>query len=98
MLPIKVTRSASLQVQEAANWWVANRNSAPQAFRDDLQQAFDLISQQTGIGAAATNVALQGVRRVYLDRVRYFVYYRVKPDQIEILALWHGSRGQDPEF
>ncbi|MCH7842038.1 MAG: hypothetical protein IID01_04650 [Chloroflexi bacterium] len=56
------------------------------------------MSQQPGIGTAATNVALQGVRRVYLGRIRYFLYYRTRPDQVEILALWHSNRGQDPEF
>ena len=96
MLPIKLTGSASLQIREAADWWLANRNAAPRAFRDDLQQAFDLISQHPGIGAVATNAALQGVRRVYLGRVRYFIYYRVRPDRVEILALWHSNHGQDP--
>ncbi len=98
MLPIRVTGSALLQIQEAADWWLANRTSAPLAFRDDLRQAFELISQQPGIGAAAANVELQGVRRVFLGRVRYFLYYRVRPDQVEILALWHSNRGQEPEF
>ena len=98
MLPIRVTESASLQVEEAQQWWSANRTSAPQAFRVDLQQAFDLISQRPSIGTPATNVALPDVRRVYLVRVRYFLYYRVQPDQVEILALWHGNRGQNPEI
>ena len=103
MLPIRVTGSASLQIQEAAVWWAANRTSAPLAFRDDLRQAFGLISQQPGIGAAAENVALQNVRRVYLARVRYFLYYRVRPEptdgeQVEILALWHSNRGEGPNL
>ena len=98
MLPIRATESASRQVYEAAEWWAVNRPSAPQAFRDDLQQAFDLISRQPSIGAVATNVALRDVRRVYLGRIRYFLYYRVKPDQVEILALWHGNREPNPEL
>ena len=98
MLPIRVTGSASRQVQEAVEWWSANRTTAPLAFRDDLQQAFELISRQPEIGASATNVAVQDVRRVFLGRVRYFLYYRVQPGQIEILALWHSSRGQAPEI
>ena len=96
MPPIRVTGSASRQIQEAADWWLANRLSVPQAFRDDLRQAFELISQQPGIGAPATNVALLGVRRVYLNRVRYFFYYRARADRVEILALWHSNRGEGP--
>ncbi|MBC8281247.1 MAG: type II toxin-antitoxin system RelE/ParE family toxin [Chloroflexi bacterium] len=98
MLPIKVTSSAVLQIEEAASWWSDNRPAAPLALRDDLQQAFTLISEQPNIGAAATNAALPGVRRIHLGRIRYFLYYRIRPDQVEILALWHASRGQEPSL
>ena len=98
MLPVRVVTSASLQIQEAADWWLANRASAPLAFRDDLQQAFELISLQPEIGPAATNVSIQDVRRVYLGRVRYFLYYRAQSNLIEVLALWHSNRGQDPQL
>jgi len=33
------------------------------------------------------------VRRYLLERVRYYVFYRVKPNgDIDILQLWHSSR------
>lgn len=32
----------------------------------------------------------------HLSRIRQFLYYRVRGEQIEILALWHLSRGEDP--
>ena len=98
MLPIRAVSSASSQIEEAADWWLANRSSAASAFRDDLQQAFELISQQPGIGAAATNVGFQGVRRVFLGRLGYFLYYRTGPTHIEVLALWHASRGANPKI
>ena len=97
MMPIKVVGRAALQIEEAASWWLANRTATPTAFRDDLEQAVSLISEQTSIGAAATNSALTRVSRVFLGRIRYFLYYRVQPDQVEILALWHSIRGREPE-
>jgi plasmid stabilization system protein ParE len=97
VLAIRVVASASLQIEEAANWWTTNPTSAPLVFVEDLRQAFDLISQQPEIGAATTNVSLVGVRRVYLARLRYFLYYRVQPSHVEILALWYTSRGTGPE-
>jgi len=96
-MPIKVVGRAALQIEEAASWWLANRTATPTAFRDDLEQAVSLISEQTSI-AAATNSALTGVSRVFLGRIRYFLYYRVQPDQVEILALWHSIRGREPEI
>ncbi len=46
------------------------------------------------------NEKLAGVRRLHLKRIRYYLYYRVKddPQQVEILALWHTSRGTGPDL
>ena len=96
MLPIKVTPVADAQVQEAGSWWLANREKAPEAFKEELQRGFVLISQRPEIGAKATNVKLKGVLRIHLSRIRYFLYYRVQGDWIEILALWHSSRLKGP--
>jgi plasmid stabilization system protein ParE len=98
MLPIKITRCAAAQIRKAAGWWSTNRLAAPNALKEELANAFMLISHQPEIGAAATNVCLAGVRRIYLDRVRYFLYYRARATQIEILALWHSSRGKGPRL
>lgn len=40
------------------------------------------------------------VRRVYLKRIRYYVYFRIMDDgnRVEVLALWHGSRKDLPEL
>ncbi len=98
MLPIKITRRASAQIREAASWWRVNRPAAPEALEEELRQAFNLVSRQSDIGAIATNVSLAGVRRIHLSRVRYFLYYRVSASRIEVLALWHSSRGGSPVF
>lgn len=38
------------------------------------------------------------VRRAYLARIRYYVYFLIADggDRVEILALWHDSRQQGP--
>lgn len=97
-LPIVLTKSAAAAIREASEWWAANRQAVPTALVDDLETALALISVQPGIGARATSMGLDGVRRVLLARIRYHVYYRVSPagTQIEILAFWHTSRGSDP--
>ena len=96
MLPIKVTKRADAQIQKAASWWLANRPKAPEAFREELQRGFDLISQQPEVGAKATNLKLKDVRRIHLSRIRYFLYYRVRSTRVEVLALWHSSRLKGP--
>ena len=48
---------------------------------------------------ARDNARLTGVRRVHLARVHYHLYYRVTAEPaIEVLALWHTSRGASPEL
>jgi len=96
MLPIKITGRAAAQIQEAASWWLANRPKAPESFQQELRRGFDLISHQPAVGARATNLKLPGVRRIYLSRVRYHLYYRVRSERLEVLALWHASRSKEP--
>ena len=38
MLPIKVTPVADAHIQQAASWWLANREKAPEAFREELER------------------------------------------------------------
>jgi len=98
--PVRITGSAARAIAEAAAWWTANRPKAPDAFAIEIERALQLIAVHPGIGARAANVRLAGVRRVHLARVRYHLYYRVTsaPEAIEVLALWHSSRGSPPNI
>ena len=96
-LPVRIVSSASRAIAEAATWWATNRPKSPDAFALDLENVLKLLALHPGIGARATNAALDGVRRVHLARVHYYLYYRVTPEPaIEVLALWHTSRGDEP--
>lgn len=97
-LPIEVSALAASQVRAAETWWQANRPKAPGAIRAELERASSLLALQPHIGAHAVNVALPGVRRLHLGRIRYDLYYRVTdvPRRLEILALWHASRARLP--
>jgi plasmid stabilization system protein ParE len=48
------------------------------------------------MGAPATNARLRGVRRLLLSRVRYWLYYVVTEERIDVLAFWHVSRDEQP--
>ena len=97
-LPIKVTRRAAREIESACEWWAVNRPAAPGSLHQEIERAFRLIAVQPGVGARALNAKLVGVRRIHLSRVRYHLYYRVRtePAAVEILALWHTSRGSGP--
>lgn len=93
---LRVTRRARGHIRRAADWWEQNRPLAPGAVHEELEQAFLLLRSQPGIGAIATNAKARGVRRLHLGRIHYFVYYRLQGSTVEVLALWHTSRGRDP--
>lgn len=96
-LPLQITRRAAREIRAASEWWDENRPAAPEAFREALDKAFDLICTQPNIGTVATNVKLPGVRRILLSKVRYYLYYRLKskPHAVEVVAIWHTSRYPD---
>ena len=55
------------------------------------------ITTHPDIGPRALDVDLPEVRRLHLLRIHYYLYYRaVGEDAVEVLALWHTSRGQGP--
>ncbi len=97
-LPVRVTRRVEREIEKADGWWRENRDAAPEALREELENAFRLIAVQPHIGARARNAKLAGSPTNPLSRVHYHLYYRVSPDQsvVEVLALWHTKRGRSP--
>ena len=98
MLRLRITRRAASEIERAELWWDANRPAAPLAIREDLKSAFDLLLRQPGVGVRVGNTRLAGVRRLHLGRIRYFLYYRVKRDELVVLSVWHSSRGKGPSL
>lgn len=95
-LRVKVSARAASHIRLAAEWWVENRPAAPGALRTDLGDALALLAEQPGLGAAYQGVRTDGIRRLLVGRIRYFIYYRATHDTLEVLAVWHVSRGKQP--
>jgi plasmid stabilization system protein ParE len=95
---VRVTKRAQSQIDRAAQWWDENRDFAPDAFDEDLAKAFLLLSAEPGIGAPVLKARAEGVRRLHLARIRYHLYYRVRAGVVEVIALWHSSRGSGPSL
>jgi plasmid stabilization system protein ParE len=97
-LHIEVSDLAEAQIDELDAWWRQNRLKAPNAVREELERVSALIAFHPGIGARARNLKLPGVRRIFIERIHYHVYYRVtgSPEYIEIVAVWGSRRGTPP--
>ena len=95
-LRVKVSARAASQIRRAAAWWAENRPAAPGAVRIDIGEALALLAREPGIGVMYEGARAKGVRRLLVGRIRYFVYYSVNEDTLEVLAVWHVSRGRQP--
>lgn len=95
-LQIRVTRRAAREIERVAQWWSVNRTAAPGAVRTDLKATFDVLREQPGIGVRVEDARFPETRRIHLDRIQYWVYYRVRGGQLEVLSVWHSSRGSTP--
>lgn len=85
-----------MQARRAAEWWQHHRPAAPGAVAKDIGESVALLAEQPAIGAKYEGARTLGVRRLFLSRIGYFLYYRVRDDTLEVLALWHASRGEQP--
>lgn len=86
------------QIDRASNWWRRNRDKAPDAFDLDLEDGLDRIRTNPDIGSPVRARRI-GVRSLWLERIRYFIYYRVVDDEtVELLGAWHASRGSRPKL
>ena len=94
---IKVSPRAAQQIREAADWWWENRPKAPETCANEVERGFDLICLLPSAGESVRH-RRKGIRRLLLGRIRYYLYYKVVPEkeEVEVLALWHTSRGSKP--
>ena len=97
-LRVKVSARAASQVRRAAEWWLQNRSAAPGAIAADFSESVALLAEQPGIGAKYVGTRAAGVRRLFLSRVRYFIYYKVEKESLHVLAFWHASREEQPSL
>jgi plasmid stabilization system protein ParE len=97
---VELSPEAVAQAQQVERWWRENRPAAPGLFMEELAAAVEKLSLTPSTGAPYQSSPLSGVRRVFLPRTRYHVYYTVDAaaDLVRIHALWHTARGQGPEL
>lgn len=95
---LRVAPQAEAQIEEASDWWFEHRSSARVLFDEELERAFAAIRGMPGVGQRVVHARRPGVRRVFMARVRYHVYYVEAGDVIEVLAVWHSVRDSEPEL
>jgi plasmid stabilization system protein ParE len=97
-LGVRIKPRAQREIERAAEWWAENRPAAVGAIRKDIEAALALLVEEPGIGTRIETARAEIVRRLYLTRVRYFLYYRVRGNFLEVVAFWHSSRETGPSL
>ena len=98
MYRIRLSSRAARDADRASAWWRKNRDKAPDAFDDEIDDALQLLRFNPGIGEPV-GAPSRGLRQLYIGRISYFIYYRiVSDDLVEVLAVWHASRGSRPRL
>jgi plasmid stabilization system protein ParE len=96
---VRIASSARRDYEQAVAWWEENRPKAPGAVREDVESALRRLERLGPVlGAKSMRGGHREWRRMTLPRIRYYLYFEVvEPSRtIEVMALWHISRGQHP--
>ena len=97
-LPYRIKARAKCEIERAAAWWSENRRAAPGAVRLDVEQAIEMLCAQPGLGTRVETGRSPQIRRLFLDRTGYFLYYRVNRGALEVISVWHSSRERGPSL
>ncbi len=87
-LPIIFRPIAQGEFDEAMLWYEEQRPGLGDEFVAELERTIDSIANQPD----RYPVVRGDVREAIVSRFPYCVYYRVKPDRVVIVAVFHGSR------
>jgi len=87
-LPTRLRPHAEADIGDAFLWYEARLPGLGEAFLRSVEACLDRIRRQPG----AYPEALPRVRRASLRRFPYGVFYVVRDDRIDVLAVYHAPR------
>ena len=79
---------AELDIDEAYAWYESRRNGLGEVFLRSVDACFDRLRREPEIYA----VAHERVRRARVHRFPYHVYYLIRPEHVDVLAVYHDRR------
>ena len=87
-LPVLIRDDAARDIEEAAQWYETQRQGLGHSFLDEVRAAIDLIVERP----ERFPVVTRNTRRALIRRFPYGVFYRIEPDALVVVALFHASR------
>jgi plasmid stabilization system protein ParE len=96
---VKLLGRAKRELAAARTWWLTYRHGAPNALRDELRVARELLARNPEVGRIDEDEDSKA-RRLLLPTTRYVLFYRVDhaAQEVRIVAIWHATSREAPEL
>ncbi len=96
-MKLRYLKRAQRQLDEVLEY--LHQNGGLASFRAVLRRKTEALKATPYIGAPVHDARTPGVRVAYLE-TKHVLYYRVKEkeDCVEVLRVWHTSRGRKPKL
>ena len=91
--PVRFAREARQEVREAAEWYGRQRAELRAEFLEAVDEVVErLVRMARHLGSPPGIDPSLGVRRVFMKRFPYSVYFIELPTRLRILAVAHARR------
>jgi len=87
-LPIRLHPGAQTEFDDAIDWYEGERLGLGQVFILRVNEVLDRISRTPEVHGRV----FEDVRCTQVHRFPYAVYYRIQPDWVEVLSIFHTKR------
>jgi plasmid stabilization system protein ParE len=88
VIPVIFSLEARSEALDAFHWYEERRQGLGAAFRVELDAAIDGVAS----GPESFPIHYRDLRRVLVRRFPYAVYYRIYPELVIVVAVFHGKR------
>jgi plasmid stabilization system protein ParE len=87
-LPIVFRRAARREFDDAADWYEQRQAGLGEAFTEAIQHVLDRVATQPNFYPQVYH----DVREAMAASYPYCIYYRVEPNQVVVLSVFHTAR------
>ena len=97
---VELAPEALEQANAIDEWWRQNRPAARELFVAELTVALERLEVSPLSAVRYDEGGLAGLRRLFLPRTRYHVYFTVDEDEaaVRVHAVWHSAKGHGPRL
>jgi plasmid stabilization system protein ParE len=93
MVTVVVAPRALAQLRRAVEHWERDHPGRWSRLADEVARALELLASFPEIGIS---VGRSKRRKLLLPDVGYCLYYVRRTERVEVIAVWHTSRGRAP--